>query len=392
MRVVFDIGHGTDTEGKGVGRFREHDFNSAVAIEARRLAEVHGFEILFSQEPYSPEVKLNDRVNWIASEHDKKPIHCLVSFHANASYTNPQATGWGVFHWHNSTKGERLAELWAKYAEVLPIPKWGTGIWKCEPGTWTNFDIVRRPAMPCILLEHFFYTTPDELEKCNTPEFIKLSAEVAVRALCEYAGKTYQDSNPDEYIMGQSVLTEAQMAAFLRKINPQAPEGIEKIYLDEGKIEGVRGDIAFCQGIHETDYFRFTGTAKFEWCNPAGLGVTGPAGVGARFPDWRTGIRAQIQHLKAYAVRNPVFANALVDPRYDALVRAGYLGTAPKWTDLNGKWAYPGTTYGQAILSLYEKVKVIETDNTADQIRALTEENERLQELLDEIQDILHKR
>ena len=391
MRVVFDIGHGTDTKGKGVDNFKEHDFNSAVAIEAKKLAEKHGFEILFSQQPYSPEVKLNDRINWIATEHDKKPIHCLVSFHANASYTNPQATGWGVFHWYNSANGKRLAELWAKYAETLPIPRWGQGIWQCRPDVdWPNFDIIRRPAMPCILIEHFFYTTPSELAKCNTPEFIKLSAEVTVRALCEYARRAYQDSNPDEYIMGQSVLTEAQMAAFLRKINPEAPEGIEKIYLEEGQAEGVRGDIAFCQAIHETDYFRFTGTAKIEWHNPAGLGVTGPAGVGARFPDWRTGVRAQIQHLKAYAVKNPVFANALVDPRYDALVRAGYLGTAPRWIDLNGKWAYPGTTYGQAILALFEKIQDIEIDN--DRIKELIEENKRLNALLNEIQSILYKR
>jgi N-acetylmuramoyl-L-alanine amidase len=387
MRVVFDIGHGTDTKGKGVDNFKEHDFNSAVAVEAKSLAEKHGFDILFSQKPYSPEVKLNERIQWIASEHDKKPVHCLVSFHANASYTNPDATGWGVFHWYNSTNGKKLAELWAKYAEVLPVPKWGTGIWKCEPDTWTNFDIVRRPAMPCILIEHFFFTNAAELTKCNTPEFIQLAASVTVKALCEYAGKEYQD---DKNIMGESVLTEAQMSAFLRKVNPNAPKGIERIYLEEGQAEGVRGDIAFCQAIHETDYFRFTGTAKIEWHNPAGLGVTGPAGVGARFPDWRTGVRAQIQHLKAYAVKNPVFANALVDPRYDALVRAGYLGMAPKWIDLNGKWAYPGTTYGQAILALFEKIQDVEIDN--EQIKELIEENERLNALLNEIQSILYRR
>lgn len=195
MRIVFDIGHGTDTKGKGVDNFKEHDFNSAVALKAKELAEKQGFEILFTQQPYSPEIKLGQRCDWVNAEHRKKPIDCLVSFHANASYTNPQATGWGVFYWHNSTKGKRLAELWAKYAEVLPIPKWGTGIWKCEPNTWTNFDIVRRPVMPCILLEHFFFTNQSELEKCNTPEFIQLAAEVTVKALCEYAGKEYREGN-----------------------------------------------------------------------------------------------------------------------------------------------------------------------------------------------------
>lgn len=199
-------------------------------------------------------------------------------------------------------------------------------------------------------------------------------------------------------IMGEPELSSEQMRKFLRDVNPQAPE-VEQIFLDEGRLEGVRGDIAFCQAIHETNYFRFTGTAKIEWHNPAGLGVTGPAGVGAKFPDWRTGIRAQIQHLKAYAEKNPVFTNALVDPRYDALVRAGYLGTAPRWTDLNGKWAYPGTSYGQAVLSIYDKVRTIEIDADSEKVKLLTAENERLknenkrlQDLLIEIESIAHKR
>ena len=203
MRVVFDIGHGSDTwpPAKGVKlpdgtEFAEHDFNSAVAIKARKLAEAQGFEVLFTQQPYAPEVKLGARCEWVNNEHKKKPILCLVSFHANAS-DNPKASGWGVFHWHNSINGKKLAELWAKYAkEFLPIPKWGTGVWQCIPGTWSNFDIVRKPAMPCILIEHFFFTNYNELAKCNTPEFIALAAKVTVKALCDYVGIAYKADDP----------------------------------------------------------------------------------------------------------------------------------------------------------------------------------------------------
>lgn len=194
-------------------------------------------------------------------------------------------------------------------------------------------------------------------------------------------------------IMGKSELSVEQMRKFLREINPNAPE-IEQLYLDEGEIEGVRGDIAFCQAIHETNYFRFTGTAKIEWHNPAGLGVTGPAGVGNRFPDWQTGVRAQIQHLKAYAT-DDTLNKPCVDQRFHLVSR----GSAPNWIDLNGKWAYPGTTYGQAILSLYDKVRLIQIDTESEKVKLLTNqieslnnENERLRELLNDIEDILHKR
>jgi hypothetical protein len=203
--------------------------------------------------------------------------------------------------------------------------------------------------------------------------------------------------NESVYIMGESELTVEQMRKFLRSVNPDAPE-VEQLFLDEGNTEGVRGDIAFCQAIHETDYFRFTGTAKIEWNNPAGLGVTGPAGVGARFPDWRTGIRAQIQHLKAYAVKNPTFKYPLVDPRYEAVKNAGYIGTAPTWTDLNGKWAYPGKTYGQAILKIFDRVKLIEVDSDSDkvkllteQVKSLTDENRQLKNDMRLISDIVNK-
>lgn len=203
MRVVFDIGHGSDTwpPSKGVylpdgGSFAEHDFNSAVAMKAKELAERNGIEVLLSQEPYKPCVVLGSRVAWINAQHTQKPIDCLVSFHANAS-ENKKASGWGVFHWYNSVNGKRLAELWAKNAKtLLPIPQWGTGIWQCKPGEWTNFDIVRRPVMPCILIEHFFFTNYDELKKCNTPEFIALAAEVTVRTLCDYVGKTFEKEEP----------------------------------------------------------------------------------------------------------------------------------------------------------------------------------------------------
>jgi len=152
-------------------------------------------------------------------------------------------------------------------------------------------------------------------------------------------------------IMGESKATLVQMQRLLRYINPEAPAGIEKIFLEESAIEGVKGDIAFCQAIHETDYFRFTGTAKREWNNPCGLGVTGLEGVGARFSTWKLGVRAQIQHLKAYG-SNDSLRRLCVDPRFHLVTR----GIAPKWINLNGRWAVPGKTYGQSILALYARL------------------------------------
>ena len=86
--------------------------------------------------------------------------------------------------------------------------------------------------------------------------------------------------------------------------------------------------------------------------NFCGLGTTGGGVKGAFFATAQLGVRAHIQHLLAYSsTREP--SEPVIDPRYQ-LVRDSYgtrtLGT---WEDLNGRWAVPGYTYGQSILSMF---------------------------------------
>lgn len=195
MILVFDIGHGINTypPSKGIklpdgSTFAEHQFNADVAIKAKELAEINGFEVILTQEPYKSDTSLISRKN-IANKH--KAL-CFVSFHANAS-DKPNKKGYGVFHWHTSKKGKKLAGIWNKYAlEMLPNKPWGSGIWKCKPRSWTNFFLVRETYMPAILLEHFFFTNFAELKIFNTEEVINKCAEVTVKTICEFAGITYK--------------------------------------------------------------------------------------------------------------------------------------------------------------------------------------------------------
>lgn len=114
------------------------------------------------------------------------------------------------------------------------------------------------------------------------------------------------------------------------------------LFLEEGANEGIRGDIAFCQSIKETGWFRFGG--QF-----AGIGATNnsPVGKGARL-----GVRAQIQHLKAYA-NNEALVNECVDPRFNLVTRGAAVN---RWTGLNGRWAVPGKDYGESILKIWEEM------------------------------------
>jgi N-acetylmuramoyl-L-alanine amidase len=153
-------------------------------------------------------------------------------------------------------------------------------------------------------------------------------------------------------ILGSTYLTPEQMNQFVKKVNPDAPE-LGQFYQTYGKYYGIRGDVAFAQAIHETDYFRFTGVVKPEQNNYSGIGATGGDNRGASFEKQEEGVLAQFQHLYAYATPKALPSKyPLVDPRFHLVER----GSAPTWTALNGKWAVPGTTYGQLILSLYEKM------------------------------------
>ncbi|MCA1056487.1 N-acetylmuramoyl-L-alanine amidase [Rossellomorea aquimaris] len=150
-------------------------------------------------------------------------------------------------------------------------------------------------------------------------------------------------------ILGESLLYGAQLDEFVRSINPSAPL-LGDDYIKFGSEYGIRGDIAFCQAIHETDFFRFTGQVRPSQNNFAGIGTTGPGVDGASFKTPEDGVLAHIQHLYAYASKEKAPSSySVIDPRFSLVSR----GSAKNWTDLNGKWAVPGTTYGQSILSVY---------------------------------------
>ena len=115
----------------------------------------------------------------------------------------------------------------------------------------------------------------------------------------------------------------------------------------EAVAEGVRPEVLFCQAMKETGWLQFGGSVKPQQCNFGGLGAVTSSAEGASFSNVRTGLRAQAQHLKAYA-STAALKNPCVDPRFDLVTR----GIAPKLENLNGRWAVPGTGYGEGILAM----------------------------------------
>ena len=97
------------------------------------------------------------------------------------------------------------------------------------------------------------------------------------------------------------------------------------IVYDEAVAEGVSPELVFVQAMKETGWLRFGGDVSVSQYNFSGIGAVGGGATGASFQDVRTGIRAQVQHLRAYAdssVTTASLANAVVDPRF-TYVRKG---------------------------------------------------------------------
>ena len=97
-----------------------------------------------------------------------------------------------------------------------------------------------------------------------------------------------------------------------------------EIIYEEATDENVKPEVVFGQAMKETGYLQFGRDVQIEQFNFAGLGATGNGVHGNSFANIREGIRAQVQHLKAYASKDSL--------NHDCVdVRFGYVnrGSAP---------------------------------------------------------------
>ena len=161
--------------------------------------------------------------------------------------------------------------------------------------------------------------------------------------------------------MGNSIATVEQMQSYIKKVNPNVIQSVVDmipLYLSEGLVEGVRGDIAFAQSCLETGNFTFKGSAvSLDQNNFAGIGVVSRGMKGNSWSTAQLGIRAQIQHLKAYAIDLPLNQDC-VDDRYKWVAK----GCAPyvEWLGIqenpNHKGWAAGSAYGTKILNILNRI------------------------------------
>ena len=168
----------------------------------------------------------------------------------------------------------------------------------------------------------------------------------------------------------------ADMQSYIQKVNPAVPKSVidmVEYYISEGKTEGVRGDIAFAQSCLETGNFAFAGSAvTFDQNNFCGLGVTKTGMKGNSFRTPAEGIRAQIQHLQAYACTDRL-KQKCVDPRYTYVNRgcAEYVEHLGIQENPKGQGWAAGRNYGQKIINILNSILSIKASKTEKENTAM---------------------
>ena len=141
-----------------------------------------------------------------------------------------------------------------------------------------------------------------------------------------------------------------------------APTALDffSILYDEAIAEGINPEVVFAQSMLETAWLSFGGDVKIQQFNFAGLAATGNGARGNGFPDVRTGLRAQVQHLRAYADPHATVSSLafpLVDQRFGYVVKGSapiveYLGIQEN--PQHRGWA-TGKNYGFHIIALMKR-------------------------------------
>lgn len=167
-------------------------------------------------------------------------------------------------------------------------------------------------------------------------------------------------------IMGTSSTSVEQMVkyynahavypAFYAGTDAPTIEAFCQIYMEECAAEGVKAEVAFCQAMNETGFLKFGGQVSITQYNFAGMGATDDGAAGASFPNVRTGVRAQVQHLKGYASTDAL-NNACVDPRFAYLSKSRGCAPIVEWLGINENPAKKGwatsVNYGYNLRNLY---------------------------------------
>lgn len=374
VRICLDAGHvgSRYNQSPVVKTYYESAMVWKLHLKLKAQLEARGFEVMTTR------VNIDTNLGVYERGTASKGCDVFLSLHSNACGT--ESVDYPVVYraYDNKNNVDALAlKIAKKVGELMGTAQAGRTATRKNSSGGEYYGVLRGARAVgtpyYMLIEHSFHTNTKATKWLSEDANLDKLAVAEADILAEFFG---MESTTTERtaIMGKAQATAQQMALFCRSKNstPQLTscslEQLAEMFVEEGEAEGVRGDVAFAQSLHETGYFKFGGIVLPSQNNYAGIGaLNGNAtGQAASFPDPRTGVRAQIQHLKAYA-STEALVNACVDPRFSLVAR----GVAPyvEWLGAadnpQGRgWAVPGEGYGANIVKLLGQIMAQETPQT----------------------------
>lgn len=357
-RICIDAGHyGKYNRSPAVKEYYESDMTWKLHLMLAEYLKQHGFEVVTTRADKDKDLALYER--GAAS----KGCVLFLSLHSNAagSFVKESVDRVDIYA-PISGKGHDIAQKLADcIASVMETKQPGYVKTRANGSGGEYYGVLRGAAAVGtvgLLVEHSFHTntraTKWLLEESNLDRLAK--AEAAV--IAEYFGMNGNvDASGMTDIAGKAKATAQQMQAYIKAVNPAVARSVLDmipLYLSEGEAEGIRGDVAFAQSCLETGNFAFNGSAvTLDQNNFCGMGVTSNGMRGNSFDTPQQGIRAQIQHLKAYANGEPL-VNACIDPRFKYVTRgsACYVEWLGIRENPDGKGWASGAGYGKKILGI----------------------------------------
>ena len=366
VKICLDAGHigSTYNQSPVVKTYYESTMAWKLHLKLKAALEQRGFEVVTTR------AAIDTPMDVYARGAAARGCDVFLSLHSNACDT--ESVDYPVVYraYDNQNNADTLARAIAlAIGQLMGTRQQGRTATRRNNAGGEYYGVLRgarAAGVPVYLLvEHSFHTNTAAAKWLSVDENLNRLAEAEADLLAGYFNvQTVPEIRTS--IMGTAQATAQQMALFCRSRNP-APqitgcslEALAQMYLIEGAAEGVRGDVAFAQSLHETGFFRFGGIVQPGQNNFAGIGALNgnAAGQAATFPNALTGVRAQIQHLKAYASTEPL-KNPCVDPRFGLVTRGSapyveWLGAADNPSGAG--WAYPGKGYGASVLTLLSQL------------------------------------
>lgn len=375
IKICLDAGHaGKYNQSPVIKTYYESDMNWKLHLLLKAELESYGFEVITTRPNQATDLDVYSRGT------AAQGCTLFASIHSNACDT--ESVDYPVVYRAYDNKGnvDALAlPLAKKIAEVMGTRQAGRTATRQNSSGGEYYGVLRGARAVglshYLIIEHSFHTNTAATQwLLNDNNLVKL-AKAEAEIIAKFYGMSKTETGTDGLtaIMGEAKATAAQMTAFALQGNPSPKlpsctvEQLANIFLEESKVEGVRADVAWAQSLKETGYFQYGGIVTPDMNNYGGIGAlnNNKTGDAARFDSPRLGVRAQIQHLKAYASKASL-ANECIDPRFHLVTRGSaefveWLGAAD---NPNGKgWAYPGKGYGANIVTILKGILSTKTKN-----------------------------